>query len=98
MIQPIQPGTAVAWTSQSQGTTKTKQGTVLGFVPANTDIKMVMRSAGLPPWQDIPVSRRKFNPNWPSHNARYLVAVPRGNRIDYYAPVASVVRPLHAAK
>lgn len=86
-------GEIVTWTSQSQGTTKTKTGKIVAFVPANEDPRKYFDAAKL----GIKPSRIKFD-YWTGRVDRYIVAVPRNpnapdpyapSNVDYYAPRAS---------
>lgn len=72
-------GQTVTWTSQSQGSKKTKTGTVIAIVEPDQDA-----AEFLP--KDLPINR--FKGQRISRNRRALVAVPRasGNGCDYYAP------------
>ena len=69
----------VTWTSQSQGSEKTKTGTVIAIIEPGEDARKYL-PAGLP--------KTRFKGDRFSTNRRALVAVPRtsGNGCDYYAP------------
>jgi len=72
-------GKVVTWTSQSQGSEKTKTGTVIAIIEPGEDARKYL-PAGLP--------KTRFKGDHFSTNRRVLVAVPRtsGNGCDYYAP------------
>jgi len=72
-------GQTVTWTSQSQGSAKTKTGTVIAIVEPGEDARKHL-PAGLP--------KTRFKGDRFSTNRRALVAVPRAseNGCDYYAP------------
>ncbi len=74
-------GDKVRWTSQSQGSSKTKEGTVHVVVPAG-------RSAAALLPEGVGKTQVKFDSIYAAHD-RYIVAVPRGGRsklVDYYCP------------
>lgn len=83
----IRAGEAVAWRSQSAGTSKLKRGTVLAFIPARTRVREVWSG-----YDDLPSGRNRLG-GVQSQQPRYLVEVPRGNGLEpyVYAPAASTV-------
>lgn len=82
-----QVGEKVTWTSQSAGSTKTKEGTVHAIVPAK-------RSAYFFVPDVVPSSSYKFDTNYADYE-RFIIAVPRGGKstkVDYYCPRPSLLR------
>lgn len=87
----IEPGTHVAWESQSQGVWKRKEGHVIALVPAGVDPLAVY-----PDLKWMPRNRVKFELR-PSKFDRYIVQVAeakgRGDasKFVYYAPRREVL-------
>lgn len=80
-------GDAVQWTSQSQGSSKTKRGTVHAIVP-------VGRTATVFIPKGTPKASIKFDGLY-SDRERYVIAVPRGGKsvkVDYYCPRPSLLQ------
>lgn len=86
-------GTVVRWSSQAHGVWKEKQGLIEAFVPAGRPIPACWS------WPEgIPISRFRFGQDESSYD-RYVVKVTdeRG-KVWFYAPLASVVRPVLASR
>lgn len=84
MSERIPVGTEVTWTSQANGSAKTKNGRVVAYIPADADPFRIY-----PALKTAARTRVKFQ-CW-SQVDRYLVLVPRGGQsvhLDYYAPLA----------
>ena len=81
----IPNGSQVTWSSQSQGSHKTKLGEVIEFVPAGQIIQSLL--------SDLKPSQLKFD-NRPSKHDRYLVKVTNTKKTLYYCPRASSLRSL----
>ncbi len=83
-------GNKVNWTSQSQGSEKTKQGTIIAIVPAGRSVKTALKEL----YGEIPVSRIKVAEMTVTY-LRILVEVPRKGRsvkADYYCPRESSLK------
>lgn len=81
----IEVGKKVTWTSQAQGSDKTKTGTVIAIVPPQKDANML-----LPP--NVKSSHVKYGQI--SIYERVLVAVPAGKdgkATHYYCPRKSIL-------
>lgn len=84
----LPPGTQVTWTSQANGTEKTKTGTVIAYCPAWEHPLLAMNRRLLP--------TERADGLAPSPNNRYIVSVPRGGKsslADIYTPRANLVEP-----
>lgn len=82
----IEVGKKVTWTSQAQGSDKTKTGTVIAIVPPQKDADMF-----LPP--NLKPSHIKYDRHISIYE-RVLVAVPAGKNgkaTHYYCPRKSVL-------
>ena len=88
----LEAGTIVTWTSTSQGSTTTKKGEVVGFVPGKSSLLKLF------PWtKELASSQDKIS-NRVSLGDRYLIRVDRTSKSGkplqplYYAPRASAVQ------
>ncbi|MEK3838668.1 hypothetical protein [Paenibacillus sp. FSL R7-0128] len=87
MTTQIKVGNTVKWTSQSQGSTKTKQGIVHAIVPSDYNA-MTFLPIGLK------LAQIKFD-TWYTKFERFIIAVPRGGKsqiVDYYCPRPTMLR------
>lgn len=89
MTPKFETGAAVRWTSQSQGSTKEKIGTVHAVVPAGESPidYLAERYSSAQIKFDKLISTTSY--------VRYLIAVPRGGRsvkVDYYCPRPALLR------
>lgn len=87
-------GDQVTWTSQSQGTAKTKTGVVLAVIPKNRDGHKILDKLVGP----VSTGQLKFQ-DYNIVSDRILVEVPRGGRSqlnDYYAPYQGVVKKVES--
>ncbi|MVP00378.1 hypothetical protein [Paenibacillus lutrae] len=75
-------GDKVKWTSQSNGRTKEKRGTVHAVVAPDVNAVTSLLKTG--------ISRTQIKYDaWYSPKLRYIIAVPRGGKsvlMDYYCP------------
>lgn len=84
----------VEWTSQAAGSTKTKRGKVIAYVPRGNNAALFLPEevvkrfgASVEPGPAFKAQAYNFT------SARYIVAVPRkSGGMDYYAPPASRVK------
>lgn len=85
----IEAGTKVSWVSQSQGSTKAKEGRYLGFLPANEDL-----FKKFPELKTLPKSRIKAQKE--SMVNRHVIAVPRPSGLeDIYLPTEHMTMRIH---
>ena len=96
MAERFAPGTPVTWTSQSGGSTRTKSGTVVAFIPSGGAVPYTERWPFKRPWKDHPLAGDatvcKTGSSY-SVNDRYLVRVQQGPRsVALYAPIAAWVK------
>ncbi len=95
--EPLQVGTIVHWSSQAAGTTKHKQGVIIGFIPA--DKRMDELTFCCRVFEHISTSQDKSG-SLISQSDRYLIRVDRvsakGEQLQpwYYAPRVSAVKVL----
>jgi len=79
-------GDPLTWTSQASGSWVEKSGVVIAVLASQQSVKVTLAELKR---VDVPQSYIKCTDTAASN--RYLVAVPKGQRIQYYAPLVATI-------